>query len=302
MPSLDHDALILLFHNQPALAAQLLRDSLHVALPEYTEIRLASSDLTEVVPAEFRADAVILCARSEPVLGVIVEAQLSRDERKRFTWPAYVAVLRARYECPVELLVVAPDRAVAAWAATPIVLDLGATVLRPRVLGPDGIPIVTDHALAAQAPELAVLSVCAHGEGDTETAASIARAAVTAIEGVPDDLRVIYSYIIENALSAAARKAFEMHPDMSKFIKESNWMRPYYEKGVAEGRAEGELRGRAEGELRGKAKAVLDVLSGRGIAVTDSEREQILAATDAELVSTWIQKALTVTSVAELLA
>jgi hypothetical protein len=35
--------------------------------------------------------------------------------------------------------------------------------LLPRVVGPDGIPVVTDETLARQFPELAVLSVMAHG-------------------------------------------------------------------------------------------------------------------------------------------
>ena len=118
--SLDHDSLILLFRNQPGLAPQLLRDALHLELPAYTEARLASSDLTEPVPTEFRADAVVLLVDGTPVPGVIVEAQLSRDERKRFSWPAYVATLRSRHKCPVELLVLTPDGTVAAWAATPI--------------------------------------------------------------------------------------------------------------------------------------------------------------------------------------
>ena len=92
------------------------------------------------MPTEFRADAVVLLIDGKPVLGVIVEAQLSRDERKRFSWPAYMTVLRARHECPVELLVVTPDRAVATWAAAPITLDLvGDCVVRPRVLGPDAV-------------------------------------------------------------------------------------------------------------------------------------------------------------------
>jgi hypothetical protein len=158
VPSLDHESLIVLFRNQPELAAQLLREALHVDLPAYTEARLASSDLTEVVPTEFRADAVVLLVEEKPVLGVIVEAQLSRDDRKRFTWPAYLTVLRARHACPVEFLIVAPDRAVAAWAAALIQLNLvGDCVVRPRVLGLDTVPVVTDPVQAAREPELAVL-------------------------------------------------------------------------------------------------------------------------------------------------
>lgn len=64
MPLLAHESLVLLFRNQPELAAQLLREALHLELPAYTEGRPASSDLTEVVPAEFRADAVVLAVLS----------------------------------------------------------------------------------------------------------------------------------------------------------------------------------------------------------------------------------------------
>ena len=90
-------------------------------------------------PTEFRADAVDLLIDGRPVLGVVVEVQLSRDDRKRFSWPAYVSILRARHECPVELLVLRHDRAMAGWTAAPIKLDLaGEVVLRARVLGPGG--------------------------------------------------------------------------------------------------------------------------------------------------------------------
>ncbi len=96
MPSLQHEALLLLFRNRPALAPELLRDALHVPLPAYSEARLESSDLTDLAPAEYRADLVVLLVDGKPVLGIVVEVQLQRDERKRFTWPVYVAGLRAR--------------------------------------------------------------------------------------------------------------------------------------------------------------------------------------------------------------
>lgn len=132
-----------------------------------------------------------LLVNGKLVLGVIVEAQLSRDERKRFTWPAYVSVLRARHQCPVELLVLTPDRAVASWASTPISLDLtGSTALRPRVLGPETIPVITDVERAAREPEFAELSLMAHGRDDTETAVSIALAAGHAVQFLSEDQRV----------------------------------------------------------------------------------------------------------------
>jgi len=109
MPSYLHEALLLLFRNRPALAPELLRDALHVELPSYTEVRIDSADLTNIQPAEYRADLVILLLHGSPVLGIVLELQLSHDEDKRYAWPAYVANLRARMRCPVCLLVVTAE-------------------------------------------------------------------------------------------------------------------------------------------------------------------------------------------------
>jgi hypothetical protein len=83
MPSHLHEALLLLFRNRPALAPELLRDALN-ALPSFSEVRLDSADLTDIQPAEYRADLVVLLLNGAPVFGIIVEVQLSTDARKRF--------------------------------------------------------------------------------------------------------------------------------------------------------------------------------------------------------------------------
>src|ERR1044071_8709202 len=117
MPSQLHESHLLLFRNQPALAAELIRGALGAELPPFGEAREISADLTQVQPAEYRADMVIeLTTNGIPVHGIIVEVQLSPKSRKRFVWPAYVASLHARLECPVSLLVVTANEAVARWA------------------------------------------------------------------------------------------------------------------------------------------------------------------------------------------
>jgi hypothetical protein len=95
MPSQLHEALLSLFRNRPQLAAELLRDALHVPLPQCTQVRIESAELTDVQPAEYRADLVVLLYNGKPVLGIVVEVQLRADERKRFVWPMYVVGLRA---------------------------------------------------------------------------------------------------------------------------------------------------------------------------------------------------------------
>ncbi|MFP5287114.1 MAG: hypothetical protein ACLGI9_15340 [Thermoanaerobaculia bacterium] len=130
-----------LFKNRPSLAAEILIELLGVSLPPYTEARLASTDLTEIQPAEYRADAVVVLLDGDiPVRVIIVEVQLAVDPRKRLSWPAYVTVSRAIHGCPAGLLVVAPEPAVAGWCAEPIETGVPRFVLYPPVLNRTAVP------------------------------------------------------------------------------------------------------------------------------------------------------------------
>jgi hypothetical protein len=128
--------LVRLFADRPELAVGLLRDVLGIGIPEYTEARRDNLDLTDLEPASRYADLVVLASGEAVVLAVVVEIQLEINADKRFSWPAYLANLRAKLRCPVELLVVTPSDRVARWAAEPI--PIGQGYIRPVVLGPRG--------------------------------------------------------------------------------------------------------------------------------------------------------------------
>src|SRR4051812_45696726 len=138
MPSRRHEALVKMFQDRPEFAADLLVDHAGVTVPAFQDARLSSGDLTDIAPTEFRADAVVtLDVAGKPVYAVVIEVQLSRNQRKRYVWPAYVGTLYARLECPVLLLVVCHDQSVARWCARPIVVSDPGMVLTPVVIGPD---------------------------------------------------------------------------------------------------------------------------------------------------------------------
>lgn len=282
MPSLTHEALLLLFRNRPELAPELLREALGIELPAYTEVRIESADLNDVVPAEYAADLVVLLVDGKPVFAIVVEVQLARKERKRFTWPVYGTGLRARFECEAVVLVVVPDAKLAGWAAEPIRLGPG-SIFQPLVLGPDAVPVVVDRARAQVDPELAVLSVMAHGRGDVDLAVQIALAAVAGVTGVADPERfVLYSDLIEAALSEAARKAFQMLPEGYEFQSET--VRKSIEKGrIAE-----------------KAADVIAFLEARGLEISEAQRERIIETTDLDALNKWVRRAATVASVDDL--
>ncbi len=292
MPSMAHEVLVDLFKNRPSLAAEILVEVLGIALPPYTEARLASIDLTEIQPAEYRADVVVLLLdHGTPVRVIIVEVQLTMDPRKRLSWPAYVTVSRAIHNCPAGLLVIAPGTLVAAWCAEPIETGVPDFVLRPPVLQRAAIPVVTEPAEAARRPELAVLSAMAHGE--SEQGATIASAVLPALQGLEDEGRARFYYdLVYNALNEATRRALEAM--MKGYEYQSDFAKKY----VAQGRDEGRNEGRAEEA----ARAVLTALRVRSIAVPEAAREQILAQKDPEQLERWLEKAIVATTLAEVFA
>jgi hypothetical protein len=286
--SADHEALARLFRDRPELAPEMLR-LFGVPLPDYQEARVESADFNQFAPIEFRADLVVLLVDGKPVLGIVIEVQLSEKAEKRLTWPVYVSTLRARMGCPACVLVVAPDAGVARWAAAPIDIGPGAR-LQPIVLGPSAVPIVVDADAARQEPELAVLSALAHAEdADADLAARIALTAMVACLSLDTEAALFYADVIRNALGPAARVALEalmQDPQHREF--QSDFARKYTAIGRAEGKAEGE------------AKAILRVLDKRGVALTAEQRDRVLACTDIATLEGWLDRALLATAADEL--
>jgi hypothetical protein len=86
MSTLLHEAMVLLFKNRPDLAPELLRRVFGIELPPFAEVRVASAELSEVVPREHRADLIVLLLDGKPVLAIVLEVQLSRDPDKHTSW------------------------------------------------------------------------------------------------------------------------------------------------------------------------------------------------------------------------
>jgi hypothetical protein len=102
---------------------------------------------------ELRADLVseLRDAAGALVLVIVLEVQRDEDPDKKYSWPVYVTVVRAKRRCPTVVLVVAPDAGVATSAAQPIDLGLGLGRTQPVVLGPASGAEVTDTASAPSA-------------------------------------------------------------------------------------------------------------------------------------------------------
>ena len=281
MPSYEHEGLIRLFRNRPELAPELLRDALSIELPAYSEARVESADLTDLEPAERRADLVVLLVDGKPVLGIVLEVQLSPDPKKRRSWPAYVVGLRARLECPACVIVVTVTEAMARWAREPMVLGPG-NVFQALVVGPSAVPVIEDVAVAERDPEMAILSALAHGQGPH--AEQIGRAALLATLHLSSESQLLYCDLVLTAISEAARAALEKLMTSGTYEFQSDFVRKLI----------------ATGEAKGRAHAILAVLEARGLRASDEARVRILACTDSAQLEAWIRKAVAITSVDEL--
>ena len=282
MPTSQHETVIEMFRQRPGFAADLLKDTFDYPLPEYQGVSLGSSDLPDLRPTEYRADAVVVFAGADgPVLAVIIEVQRSRDEGKRFSWPVYIATLRARLKCHTVLLTVSTSSGVANWCGSPIWLGHPGMVLVPLALGPDRVPVITDAKEALRNPEMTVISALAH-----PVQAATLDALASALETFDRDHIELYADLVFAALPAALRSQLEAsmttHPYLSDFAG------GYY------------LRGEAAGQARGKGAALLAVLQARGISVPSEIESRITDCTDVDQLDSWVRRAVTAATADEL--
>jgi hypothetical protein len=163
---------------------------------------------------------------------------LACDEDKPYAWPAYIANLRARHRCPVCLLVITIEDAVARWARKSIELGPG-TRCNPWVVGPSNMPTITELQDAKEKVELAVLSAIEHGQNaNIPLAARIASAAIVASADIDAERSRLYLDLILISLSQSAPEAFEATMNSLGFEYQSDFARRYVAQGKAEGRAE----------------------------------------------------------------
>lgn len=291
-PSRLHESVVELFRSRPGLVVELLADVLGYAVPEHAQARLASNDLSDYQPTEYRADAVVTLtdAAGTPVLAVVVEAQLRPDGDKRWSWPAYLANLQARLQCPVVLVVVCPT-AEAGGCAVPHVTGHPGYVLWPLVVGPEQVAPITEVGQACRHPELAALALLAHP--DHPEFERFFHTLVTALDQSNHEHAGLYTDMVLASASPAVRQRLEEFMATRTYEYQSNFARRYY----TEGEAQGEARGRAEGEVR----ALLAILRARGIPVPEDIHIRITACTDLDQLDTWVHRAITATTIHDIL-
>ena len=163
MPTNWHDSAKKVLEDD-TLVGIVLRDCVQVDLGEGTRLTPLPQVVSDKPPADLTPDLVFAAGPvAEPARVVVVEIQKEPSRDKRRQWPRYLTAFWTKCTCPVDLLVVCPDEAVARWCAEPIRTSLEDFTCRPKVLPPSRIPAITCAADVAALPGLGVLSVAYHG-------------------------------------------------------------------------------------------------------------------------------------------
>jgi hypothetical protein len=287
MPTIPHEAPVELVRRNPALAVALVQ-ALGVAVPADAEAALASADATASVPAELRADAVVLLTGADGTrLAVIVEVQLRYDADKHFSWPAYVTQVRAAHRCPAVLLVICPNARTARRCRAPIGTGHPGFDLIPLVIDATTMPD-PDQVAAAAGPEVVVLAVLT-GALDLEQDGA-RRQVLAELASLDEERLTAYTVFILNAASPSARRALEELMTTTHPFFRNDFVDRWLNEGRAQGRAEGE------------ARMIVRVLRARGVAVPQAVRRQILSCTDPATLAAWGERAATATSIDDVVA
>jgi hypothetical protein len=289
MPSINHDGPIDVIRNNPDMAADLVRLVTPLLIPAQDSLRvdLGSTDASNVVPDEFKADMVTVVrdrATGQPLLLVVIEPQGRKDKEKRFSWPAYLANLRAAHECDsAVLIVICWDQAEAEKCREAIPMGHPGFILVPVVIGPrDG------RDLNGASPWLSVLAGSMGGiDLATDAGRRTVLDAIRETHSSTPVTRTLTAIILGVAPDDAARSALEA------LMVTKEYKNDFFDRAEALGEARGEARGKAAG----KAEVLIKILDARAIGLTGEQRDLVVSCTDPGQLDAWVDRALAATSV-----
>ncbi|MFF0188971.1 hypothetical protein [Streptomyces sp. NPDC005244] len=279
MVSSPHEAMHRIFQHDLNLFSRV-SEVLGFDLPTPVDVTVLPTDLTEAGPVERRVDTLLrLDSADHGAFLLAVEAQGKKDSAKPASWAYYTAYLWTKYRLPTALMVVCQDHATAEWAQRPVASgppQLPTLTLKPLVVGPHNMPVITDPSEAHADLVMATLSAITHA-GDPDIGA-ILKALSTALRDVPED---VADPIIEfTAQGLGKRPAMQLWRNL--VAVDLSFYKSYISEEI-----------RDEGRAQASADAILIILEQRGIDVSDDIRERITGCEDHGILRRWLARAVT---------
>lgn len=299
-----HEALHRIFQERPEIVVPALR-LLDVSMPEDAGVETMSPDCTEIEPVERRADTVVhVSPPGGDRFSLVVESQGRKDPDKPYSWAYYLSHLMDKHKRPAQLLVLSSNPATAKWAEGPFKLGLKgeeSVIVRPWVLGPGNVPVVTDAEEAARDVPVAALSAVVHRE-DPALEAILEPLARALGDAADEDIAKHYTLMVEAGLGTPARREVWRILLSTYFPGGGPLLKAREQELKEEFKEQWEAEIKAELEAEGEARAILRALERRGIHVTEAVRERVTGCTDLPTLDRWFDRAFDATNAEDLFA
>lgn len=283
-----------LFDEDPDLIVRAL-DRCGVPFPRLKEVTPLGTGLSR---AERRAERVFRFRTVEGDEGIFVlESWLTADYDKPKAWGYYGMSLTYRYNVPVTIIAVTSNPRCEEQAREGFEFGHGfgdSLHVRPLVLGPGNVEMVTDDD-AADADVFSI-ALCAAVHRDGGDISALLEAAAKAIRDLPEPVRPAVADNIELMLGATGarelwRRLMPLHPHLARdpsklgpvFRALSN---AFIEEALSAARA------------KGLAELLLEKLAWRSISISDEQRDLVITCADEKLLETWFIRAVHATKAA----
>jgi hypothetical protein len=166
--------------------------------------------------------------------------------------------------------------------------------MKPLVLGPEVIPVITDPATVLRDPSLALLSALSHDEGKhgREVVLTFEQTLVQSSH----ELAKLFFNVVYNHVREPLKRAIEAML-MEQNIESSDGELPGWAQAlIKRGMIAGERNGERNGELRGELKATRSMLQRQlkraKIELTEEQRARIETCSDMTMLDRWTENVI----------
>jgi hypothetical protein len=278
MPSLQHEAPLEVIRQHPDVVADLLRLLLpRFPLPDRVAGALGSADMSQVAPAQYLADTVVVLTDQQtgrPALAVVVEVQGRDRAAKKASWPVYLTTAIKASKVPRAVLLVI------CW--DPAEADRCRRVIRTGHPGFDLYPIVVDPrtfpSREGAGPYLTILAATTKAIDLATPGGRDAVLAAIGQAGAGDADTAALTTIMLGVADAAARRELE-----------ALMASPKYRSAFVDGLLQ---QGREQGAVKSKVEDLIKVIAARGLDLTKAQFKLVTSCADLSQLAAWFDQAL----------
>jgi len=168
-PSARHQALLELVKMFPATLLSLVEPDLQIGYPIQGPLTARVSDCDAYgLRIDTRLD-YFQPGDAYPVLAIVVEVQLDREDDLRWRLCPYVGFTSHDARCATDIVVLCGNRSLAKSLARPMLMGARGSNITPLPIGPGEVPVIGNLEEAMADPGLLMLSGWHHAEDSDET-------------------------------------------------------------------------------------------------------------------------------------